>query len=503
MAEKEIELKLTIRPEDVVRFRREPVLHACKRGRARSKQLLAVYFDTKALVLRKKRVALRIRQEGAQRIQTVKASLGGAGLLRRLEHNAPITGDTPDLSLIADTEARSEIAGIIGRKKLQPVFTTDIRRTIWLIDHDGSTIEVALDLGKIISNGNSVDVCEVELELKGGPSLGLLNFACELAQRYRLRVSEESKAVRGYGLFEGVTPKPRKAKPPVLNPDADAWTSFARIVEEGSAQLFGNEAAVLDGTDIEGVHQARVAVRRLRAALSAFSGVVPDDIRKPAGKELRWVQNALGPARDWDVFITETLEPLVTKKGAPSAFEKFLHRAERARHLAYRRAHKIVRGARYGRLQIRLIRMPYLPEPESVRGLTTRDVATRLLQERYDTVLEAAGESPAQLAETYLHMLRIDIKKLRYAIEFFDSIYDQESAKEWLSATKRLQDCLGGLNDAVVHADMIDAMEAPDMPVPKSVRAFITAHNNAKIESGLMDLQDAWIGFAALPVYWR
>lgn len=501
MGEREIELKLTLDAAETDRFRRDPAIHRAKRGRASSKAMLAVYFDTPSLALRSAKAALRIRQEGRNRIQTLKLSQGGTGLQRREEFNAPCGAATPDLSLIDDTAARENLNAWIGGEELVPVFSTEIRRTIWMLDLEGATVELVLDIGRVRSGDHETSVLELEFELKAGDPLPLLDFARDLANRYGLHVEERSKAARGYALFLDETPKPRKAAKLTLDPEAASWKTLGKIVEECGAQLFANEGAVRRGGDIEGVHQARVAVRRTRAALSAFRAIVPDAIRKSLNKRLRRHQVMLGPARDWDVFLEDVLVPL-QESGGGRKMSKFLARAEVARKLAYARAHKEMGAARYGRLQLDLVRFPYLPMPLEGRA-ATRDLAARLLDERLETVLYAAAGNPCMLEEMALHDFRIDVKKLRYGIDFFRSMYAKENVSAWRSVCKKLQDCLGGLNDAAVQGAMLDAMDAPDRPVPSSVRRAILTFNARRVDDGLSRLDASWRDFALLSPFWR
>lgn len=501
MSEREIELKLTLDATYTDRFRRDPAIHRAKRGRATSKAMLAVYFDTPSLALRNAKAALRLRQEGRERIQTLKLSRGGTGLQRRLEFNAPNRKAMPDLSLIDDEVARENLGAWMGEETFVPVFSTEIRRTIWMLDLDGAVVELVLDVGRIRSGDRETPILEVEFELKGGDPLPLLTFARDLADRYALHVEEHSKAARGYALFLQDGPRPRKAAKLTLDPAAPAWETLGMVVEEGSAQLFANEAAVRAGGDSEGVHQARVAVRRTRAALSAFRAIIPEEVRKPLNKQLRRHQIALGPARDWDVFIEDVLVPLAGDN-ANRKLTRFLARAEAARKLAYARAHREMRAARYGRLQLDLVRFPYLPMPEEGR-VSTRVLASELLDERLETVRTAAAGNPSGLEELALHAFRIDVKKLRYGLDFFRSIYEKDDVSPWRSVSKALQDCLGGLNDAAVQAAMLDAMDAPDMPVPRSVQRAIHSFNARRMEDGLARLDASWRAFDSLKPFWR
>jgi triphosphatase len=501
MAEQEIELKLTLDAGELSRFRRDPLIHRAKEGRAASKTLVAVYFDTPDLALRSNRAALRLRLEGRERVQTLKLSGGGTGLQHRTEFNAPAIGETPDLSLIDDDEVAETVRDWVGGAPLVPIFSTDIRRTIWMLALDGARVELALDVGTVESAGRDTSILEAEFELKDGEALPLLDFARDIADRYNVHVEERSKAAKGYALFQGQTPQAHKAAKMTLDPDASAWSSLGRIVEEGTAQLLKNEEAVFDGANIEGVHQSRVAVRRTRAALSAFRSILPDETRKRLNKPLRRHQLALGPARDWDVFLDEVLLPLQRGKG-DRKFSAFVKRAEEARRLGYARAHREMRSSRFGRLQLELVRFPFLPPPDGVMP-TTREFASTLLDERLAAVRLAAGEHPSKLEELALHAFRIDIKKLRYAIDFFRSIYPKEALSPWRSVGKSLQDCLGGLNDAAVQRALLDAMDAPDKPVSKSVRRRIEAFNEERVDAGLAKLDEAWRAFESLVPFWR
>lgn len=512
MAEIEIELKLRIDPAAVERFRRDPAIHRAKRARARSIALRAVYFDTPGLDLRQMKSALRIRQEGIRRIQTLKMHAtnpatgtvqGGSGLQRRLEFNAETDLMVPDLSLIQDQAVQAQVQAIIARDGLEEIFATDVRRTAWLLDLPDGVVELALDIGTINSAGTSVDICEVELELKHGDAKTVLDFADILIERYGCTVAEETKASRGYALYQQLPSRPRRAIKPELNPKHDAWTSLTSIVEAGAAQLIGNDATVLAGVDIEGVHQARVAVRRLRAALSAFRSIIPDDLYARLNKSLRRHIRILGAARDLDVFLDETLGPLLAQKNAPKALRQFAKRCETARALSYKRVHKEMRSARYGRLQLELIRFSTHDVPDIALGVGTETLAANLLDAQCAAVVDAAGRSPGDLPEADQHALRITIKNLRYTIDCFAKIYPKPKVKEWRSATKKLQQCLGGLNDAVVHNALLDRMDAPDMPVKKSVRRAIQAANEKKVAHGLNDLAVCWETFSALTPFWE
>jgi len=505
MVEQEIELKLSLPETEIARFRRDSLIHRQKRGRALNKPLLAAYFDTPDMKLRARKMAFRIRQEGRARIQTLKVSNSpAAGLQIRGEYNAPTSADVPDLDLISDEGVRSVMTEVIGETgSLVPVFTTDIRRTLWTLEEGANAVEVCLDIGAIVSGGKSVSVCEVELELKSGSVAYLLDIADILAERYGCQVFTDSKAARGYHLFQPREPEVRRATKLLLEPEMSVWEAFQTIMAEGTEQLFGNIPVVRDGNNSDGVHQARVGVRRMRAALSAFQPALTEEFRKPLNRQLRWFAGMLGPARDWDVFIDETLGPVSAAPNPPPGLKKFQARCGEARRRAYRRANKGLNADRFGRIQLSLIRIPYHAAPTKEALGPIGAFAGNLLDERLLTIQTAAGEDPAGLDEISLHALRIDIKKMRYAVEFFGNLYDTADVKSYRSALKKLQECLGGLNDAAVHTAMLQSMDAPDHPVPKSVRRSIETHLSRSQDQGLSSLSAMWAWFSGLTPFWR
>lgn len=212
MAE-EIELKLILASADTRRFMAHPALRAATE---RSDQLLDnYYYDTPELDLRRRGVALRLRKQGRQRLQTIKLAakaITSKGLAIRPEWETPFR-KAFDFSVVEDTATRAwlqqpEIAGRIG-----PLFRTRFRRVTWHlplagVDQSGGKILVALDRGEVSANGGSALICEVELELSGSRDVSALHtLAAQLGQRVTLTPSDVSKAQRGYALLDQPDPR--------------------------------------------------------------------------------------------------------------------------------------------------------------------------------------------------------------------------------------------------------------------------------------------------------
>ena len=199
----ETELKLSLRQQDVPTLLAHPLLAAP----AKVQRLLNTYFDTPALDLKQRRMAVRERLAGEQWLLTVKtAGKSENGLSRRQEWEAPTTPGALDFAtLVDDADLAASLMAL--RAELKPLFRTDFERHSWVLTHDSASIEVALDQGRISVPGTALseDILELELELLSGPEAALHALADALRQTpsgvTALTPSDASKAQRGLALF--------------------------------------------------------------------------------------------------------------------------------------------------------------------------------------------------------------------------------------------------------------------------------------------------------------
>jgi CHAD domain-containing protein len=218
-------------------------------------------------------------------------------------------------------------------------------------------------------------------------------------------------------------------------------------------QILRNEAAVRAGVP-EGIHQMRVAVRRLRAILAAFGRMLPADQRQPVSQELRWLGDALGPARNLDVFQTALIAPARNAGAQPDGIAALIAAAECRRKAAYAKAIKAIRSTRYARLILRQLR--WFDSRAWHEGAAAQDLrqpiaalAPRILDRRR-LVAERRAKGFAAQSAAERHRLRIGLKKLRYATEMLAGIYDADKVRRFTRRLKRLQDDLGDANDVRV-----------------------------------------------------
>lgn len=476
-APREVELKLEVAPRSLAGLKRRLAAEA---EPCQSETLTSVYYDTPDLRLRKARVTLRLRTEGGsgKRLQTIKAEGAGAGLFDRPEWEQAVTGDVPDLSAAAGTALEPLLTPLV-RERLGRAFETRIERTVFSPRGEAAGITVALDHGEIVAGKRKVPIVELELESTAGDLGALFGFARRLGETVPVRLSTRSKAARGYALAKPGQPRAVRATPLQIAADAPAGEAFRLIARSCLHQLVANEAGVVAG-DPEALHQMRVGLRRLRAAISVFAEIIRDGEVETVKHELRWLGGRLGPTRDLDVLIADVLAPLCEAHPKEPRLAAFAAEAERRRGEALTGVLAAVRSARFRKAMLMAAAWieagPWSTATDEAaaerRGQPIGVYAAQQLRRRLDRILKR-GRHIRQLEAAERHEFRIQVKKLRYASEFFSSFTESKKLRKRrdaaLDAMRRLQDSLGDLNDIAVREKL--AREIVDASGPAKAAA--------------------------------
>ena len=314
----------------------------------------------------------------------------------------------------------------------------------------------------------------------------------------------------GLPAARGTPSGPVKSRPAPLAFTMSVNDAFRAVMAAGLAHLLANESGLRRGADPEYLHQARVALRRLRSALEVFSPPLPESVVAPAARELGWLASRLGPARDWDVLMIDTLPPIEAEFGAQRGLKSFIARSRRLRRGADMAARRAVRSARYRRLTLRLSAGLAAEDWRARLNSTARAALQRPLGDHARAVLEARyrrvrkrGRGLDELSAAQLHRLRIAIKRFRYAADFFSGLYREGPVRETLQRLSRLQDILGEMNDAATAAELAvrvcrgrggaDILEA---------RGILRGWNRARAALLKGELKDAWKSFHEAEKFW-
>jgi inorganic triphosphatase YgiF len=512
---REVELKLAVPRGELAALKRHPLVRSLAAGRPRVQRLHTVYYDTEDLDLERARLALRVRRAGRSHVQTLKgegSSLGG--LFVRGEWEAPLPGREPDVERIPSLSARSLARRAIGGKPLHPVFETDFRRTRFRLLRGETELLLDFDEGEIRAHGRSLPIRELELELARGDPGVLHGIALELHETVPLRPAIASKAERGYNLALGTHPLPRRAARVELAPSSTLEDAIAAVVAACLEQALANFEPAHEGSDPEGVHQLRVALRRTRAALRLFRDALPPEPMESFLGELRWLAGELGPARDLDVFLLERLEPLVGRFPGDPSLKHLRDAARELRERAYDQVRAALDAPRTSELTLALggwlVARAWrdAPDPTAAARLAAPAAAAGAeLLERRLTRARKRGRHLARRTPEERHRLRIELKKLRYAGEFLESLYPAADPARLLRRLADLQDTLGALNDVAMAEGLLEriAGHLGREWTPRHERAagFVTGWIQRDSEQRLERLEKEWRRLRRAKPFWR
>ena len=290
----------------------------------------------------------------------------------------------------------------------------------------------------------------------------------------------------------------RKAEPPPLSAGDTLGKSLRLVLAEGLDHLDAHRTEAFEGAP-EAIHQARVALRRLRSALKLFRRHLNPAARDGFNDALRGFGRTLGDARDWDVFVTETVP--VVMKALPDdtdALLTLIAPAEAAR-VERHAAMRLLLEDGHTDAVLHDLR-DWSAEPAA---FFPRKAANRLIEaeaspllDRLAQMVRRRGARLAEQDDEERHALRKALKSLRYGIEMLEALHDRDAAKPYRQALSRLQEDLGQLNDAIAAAELVHRL--PDLPGRTVIESWAAGRRQAALE----ELPAAWTQFRAMPPFW-
>lgn len=517
----EIELKLRLSPDKVAGLRRNSLLKSLAISRPVTQKVYTVYYDTSNFDLRRNELAFRLRRSGRSGKRWIQSIKGGGsaagGLHQRYEWEAFVPEAQPDFSKIDDIALAKLFGNADLRERLRPLFTTEFKRSIRILRlPDGSEAEFSLDQGTIsATDGSSMSICEIELELKSGSPLPLYQLALDLLSTVPLGLENMSKADRGYGLVTGYKSPPLKAMPIQLTGEMNVSEAFKPIAWNCFGHLDGNAAGMLEYRDAEYLHQMRVALRQLRLVLLVFAKVFAKPAFASVTQELKWLSGQLGPARDWDVFVSRTLGDVSENFPEHAGLLALRKKCEQIRQEQNDRARKAVGSTRYTELMLKLgaclsAGFPLIPAkpPSHVAAgirleMPAKEFSDTLLS-RGQAKLKKYSKKLKKLDAAELHALRIAAKKQRYAAEFFAGLYVAKKAKRYIKSLAELQGTLGTMNDASVAERLLrevptEKAKSDEHEAIGIVRGWVTNVTLMKKP----ELGKVWVDFEKSDPFWQ
>lgn len=510
--------RVSLRREAALRLAATPAEVSAVAAAARHRNLLAwdgrwrsltrTFYDTADGRLARRGVAVQIDMRGSVRLQrVVMAGIDPFGVVRRAVWSARLQGHEPALAGIDDPGLRERL-GLILPGDLRPVAVArlDRARGFMLGPRGGGRATLVVEQGEVEDGAGIRPMATIELIGASDTAWLLPDRALVLHALVPLRVDRLVQPAPA----DRPAPRPVKAERTALPPDIGVEEGAIMLIRACVDHWTSNEAAALDGADPEGVHQLRVALRRLRSLLTLFAPVVEPTRLALLRSEIGWLAGRTGPARDWDVFLGELLPPV--RDACPDApgLGLLAASAETLRREGYLSLHEAMNAPRYATLLMRLgeaLESGSLWSPTAegrqLRSARLRDYAHRLLDERHRKVRKR-GRRFVRLASADRHRVRIAVKKLRYATEFFSSLYPRKRAVAYGRAMAGFQEELGHLNDIATAERLLAVLGTrPEADEPERAAIGVVtgwyAHVAAELEPRL---NAGWKSFLDAPVFW-
>jgi len=468
----------------------------------------AVYYDTRDACLRESGYSLRQLSGNSSKLQLVTATNSAAYRYFetvRWQHNAGPQQVVPEE--ISPELLPSELA-LPVKHVLRPIFTVEAEQRIHALAQGNSRIEIVITEGIIQSSGRTASFGEAQFWLKAGRAEDLFSLVLGIDETVPLRFSFHTESGRGYALIESRKRKHSKRKPVKLEADMSSAAAFRIIAHQCLHQVVANEP-MMCARDAEALHQVRIGLRRLKTALWLFAPLCTDAQIQTIKTEIRWFGELLGPARDADAFLSEVIFPLRRRYRDDPGLISLQRTYSAQRTKLYDHISQAANSARFRAILLDIAAwietgrwaMNRAGEATASRNRPIGEFAEEELT-RLRKKLKKKGNDLAELPPAERHKLRLHVKKMRYTVEFFLSLFPgkKKSKRALLASLKSLQSALGGANDIAVRTglkeEIITEKKSRATALKLQHRAFaaglIIGHQQAKIEPTMKQAERAY-----------
>ncbi len=443
----------------------------------RTSHVQDTYLDTAGCDLAQQGWACRLRRDERGWTLTLKGPrTSDSEVITRAELETPLPGEISDPQGWPEGPWRDETLRLVGDQALTPWLIIAQERTRRLLSADDRVVaELSLDTVDLTSEGPRLYMLECELLPDGQPE-DMQRIAAALAQvagltpepRSKLELAVAADAERISAMAEkpakaakqappAPAEQPARAKVAPPRPEDSIWLGAAKVLERYRNDMLAHEAGTRLGEDPEELHDMRVATRRMRSAMRLVRPYLRSAHAGDAEDGLRELGAALGAVRDLDVALAD-LSAFRDQAGDKASglqvlVDDWTAQREAARHemltyLSKKRYRRLLKDLR------RLLDDLYAPREESGAHYVVSALVPRLVHVHWQSV-EAHGQVAPDAPLEFLHQVRIECKRLRYALESYRNALPKRLTGA-IPAVTALQDHLGELHDAAVAVERID-----------------------------------------------
>ena len=461
----EFELKFTT---DAAGLRRIPLL-ACLSGHpvSRARHLVTVYYDTAQGLLLQNGISLRLRKTGRGRgVMTFKApALQSTSTFLRREVEIPAGPNGFDLASF-DLEIQELIKKITRGVPLVERYATDFRRKTIEVNTGRSTIEIAIDSGTFLAGNKTHPLHEVEIELKSGAGADAIEWAKKIALEAKLKLETISKAER-CAVLAGLAIPTRRAKPEEMTSGTPLDKAITIVLTDCLQHYLDYLHPFREERSPHSVHQMRVGLRRLRAALKIFSKSFPETGFRMFADRARDLATGLGDARDCDAFYQLAFGEALAHRYRPADADVLKSGLDRFRSESYAKAAEIIESEANLTfildLQAFVLQRAWRIDGTDAHFATLSQPTENYARDTLNLLMQRArkrGKDLLQKSDEERHEFRIALKNLRYNAALFGGLFGSaKTRKSWLTDLSELQEILGLQNDLANAQIMLERIK--------------------------------------------
>lgn len=478
---------------------------------SRARRYITTYFDTETGRLLRDSISLRLRKISHNRnVITFKGRIPGQSSgFERLETEVATGNQGFDLNLF-EPAIQDLIVQRTQGAALVPRYQTDFRRRTIEVAFGRSQLEISLDTGTFILGETTYPLHEVEIELRSGDRAEAVEFAKIMALQADLALATISKAERCALLAGLPLPLHRSAGSP-LKPDHSLDAAIGIILSQCLQHFIDHIQPFRSEKSPSSIHQMRVGLRRLRAALKVFSKAFPEAGFRHFAERARILASGLGDARDCDAFYHLAFDETLAHPFRPDDHMHLKEGLLTMRDDARQRAAALIEShetlAFILDMQAYLLRRGWrsgLPDEDFlVMTGPAADFARKYLEHLFRQARKR-GKKLLELSDEDRHEFRISLKNLRYNADFFSGLFGgTKTAKAWFEDLRQLQDLLGVHND-LANARIIMEKIKNFSPGDFSRSAgFILGWHACNSQSADRDIAKAWRRLKRQTAFWH
>jgi CHAD domain-containing protein len=478
-----MELTLLLAPDEAAKLQRLPVVKTARTGRARGTGVRIVWHDSHDRALASHGLALA-EERGTWRLERHRP-INTEPWPPATDHRLIEEVNEPRALSPVLPEATTPVAAFEGKRSVFPLTIDDEPISMTLLDGNLRAVAAERPATRLIIGGS----CAI-----------VRTLVVSLAETLSIGVPEQSLATEALQLADGIKPRPRRSGAPALPPEGmTVPAAFNHIMGHLSDVILNLAPLAADtASGPENVHHMRVAVRRARSALSLFPPAPDGPSRAPVADGLKRLGQMLGTARDWDVFMTETVPPVEAALPEQHGLRPLLRSAGRRRNAARAALAAYLTGPEFRLLSLELACLSAAEPPSSDVAPPLIDFAAGVLQTRWKK-LSHAGKALDDHDDPGLHGVRLKAKRLRYAAEFFAPLFPEKPAVRFIRRLAALQERLGLFNDTTVAEALLRDLSGN----PGYAAGLVLGFTSARRARARPKIADAWARFRRGDPFWE